>query len=348
MASITPERRASLDKERAKNSSRGNFYSVKNLQHDIIRLVPLGEDEPIATKVVSYFLNNKSYVCNEETHSKPGVISKTKRALARLGDDEEAQLAFKAIDDARRGKYLMKIIARSNPEQVKWFEAPRAIYQAVFNVLDKDGEEISNAKEGRDVRWSKADGTGGRNVKYECRVLDQSLLHKDKAVRIAIREQAAKMRAADIIAADEEGALSALQEIIPPHIWKKIRSEVLGAKAAAAKESNDDDADADAGGDDEEERPAKKKAAASNDDADDEKPAKKAPAAQDDDDLDEDPKPAKKKAAAASADEDADDDDLDDEKPKKGAKAVSNDEDDEQPKAAKNKKAYEVSDADDD
>ncbi|MBA3845529.1 MAG: hypothetical protein H0X45_02665 [Planctomycetes bacterium] len=346
MASITPERRARLERGKANNTGRGNFYSMKGKEHDVIRMLPLGPNDDVGVKFVYYFIDKKSYVCNFETHKVPGVIVTAKRALQRIKDSAAQDMA-KVIDDARRGKFLMKVISRADTEpHVQVFEAPKAIYIAAFNALDKDGEDVSHNKEGRDIRWSKQGGTSGKATKYDTRLLDKSPLHDDKATRLRLKEESAKIDLHDLTKPNENGAVEALRSVIPKNLWALIRAEVM---AVAGETSSGGDEDA-VGTDDEDDvaPPPKAKSAPkpTADDADDEdlppaKTAKKAAAVVEDDEDDAPPAKASKPAAKAAVVDD-EDEDLPPPKAAKKAVASADDEDDEAPKAAANKKKYEV------
>lgn len=361
MANISPERRQRLERERSRNSSRGSFYSTKGLTKDLIRLTPLGPEDDVGTKYVYYFINNRSFTCPEETHGKPSIVAKVRRALTKLFDDEkvgaEAQEWANTLKEARRGKWLMKIIARSDETTPKWFEAPKAVYEAAFKALDQDEEDISHSREGRDLRWSREGA--GKNTEYSVRLMDKGPLAADKETRQAIIAAAAEMSVADVTKTDEEGAYDALQELLPPALWKRIKADIggeasEGTSTKAKRASSDGDEDAT----DEDDAPVAKKAAKPVDaDDEDEAPvAKKKVAAPVDEDDDEVPTPKKKATAPVADDEDDvpaakaptrraaaanDDDDLDDEPvaPKKAAapaKApVDEDDEDDAPVAKK-------------
>ena len=112
MAQISAERRERMNREKQQNASGGgNYFSFKNLTKAQIRLAPLSPDENIGTKIVYYFINNKSYLCNEQTNGKPGAIGATIRALQKLGTEEASELV-EAFTSQRKFRYLMKIIDR--------------------------------------------------------------------------------------------------------------------------------------------------------------------------------------------------------------------------------------------
>lgn len=226
MASISPERRAMLDKEKARNAGGNNqYFTTKNLTQAIIRLTPLLPDEQVGTKVVMYFINNRSYICNEATHGKPGVIARTIRALSRLDTDAAKELV-KGLEDNRKSRFLTKIIVRGQEaDGVKFFEMPRSIYDVIYEAFDKDGEDLSHPLEGRDIRISKTGS--GLSTEYSARIKDASPLMPSKEERQAIRAQAQSMTIANEVAADEAAALEALQSVIPPAIWAQIEGSVL-------------------------------------------------------------------------------------------------------------------------
>lgn len=300
MASISPERRARLDREKQKNAS-GNakYFSMKNTPKAVIRLIPLGDDDDVAHKLTTYYLNNKYYVDPEVTLGKPGVINRACRALKRLDTIPEAADIAKGIEENRKTRYLMKIIDRANPMDPKWYEAPRAIYEPIFKMFDEDGEDLSHPKEGRDIRVSKTGS--GLGTEYSARPLDKSLLLPTVEERKALRAAAADLRVEDELATDESGALQALQDVIPRNIWNLIKAEVtkdldLGASAASGDE---EDAATGATGDDEEDAPPAKPAAKAAAAPAAKSKAAPAPAAAEDDDEGA-------TAAAGSSDDDDD------------------------------------------
>jgi len=294
MANISPARRKRLEREKVRNAS-GNtaYYRTKDLTKDVIRLLPLRDDEDVATRVVYYFINRQSYVCNESTHGKPGVIARTVRALRQLGTDEALELAD-GLDDNRRSKYLMKIVSRATADQPQWFESPKAIYDVMFNAFYEDGEDISDPDTGRDVRISKTGS--GLNTEYAARILDECPLSKSKKTRKALIEAAQEMDLDAEIRADEQGALEALEDIVPTKIWRKIRKNVIVDDDEADDEvgGGEDDDDDDLGADEEDEPPKRSRKS---------KGKKRDPEPDDDDDDDEEDD---------DEDEDEDEDDLDD------------------------------------
>jgi hypothetical protein len=370
MAQISPERRERMQREKQANASGGgNYFSFKNLTKAQIRLAPLSPDENIGTKIVYYFINNKSYLCNEQTNGKPGVIARTIRALQKL-ESQEASDLVEAFTSQRKSRYLMKVIDRAEPDKVIWAETPKGIYDTIFEVFDKDGEDIAHPKEGRDIRISKTGS--GLATEYSARVLDQCPLAETKEQRIALKEMAAQMSVAEETKSDEARTLEAIKGVIPKAIWAKIKDEVVKGIPGL----DDGDGDADAGGDDEETPPPKtgKKVTKPVDDDEDAPPPKK-PAAADEDDETPPPKAGKKAPPADADDEEAPppkkpagkvppadeddevpppkkpappkDDEDEEDAPKAGKKtAPPADEDDEAPPAAKpaGKKRFQVSD----
>ena len=312
---FSPERRAALERERSQSGGRQGFYDFKNLTTDMIRLLPLGQTESIGTKWIYYFLNKKGYTCNMETHGIPGIICKTIAALERLGT-EEALAMVVSLKDARRAKWLMKIISRKDPTTPKWMESPFAIYKVALDAFVKDEEDISDSKAGRDLRIS-VEGAG-RTKKYSAVPRDRSPIAETVEERKALRKASEEMVAARLTVANESGAKEALMGVIPPHLWAKIKGEVLGAAAAASdtgprRASNDDDDDAPSQ-EAAEVAPVKAKAKPAPVDPDEDeapapKPAKKAPAAPVDEDDEAPvapaPKPAKKAPAVVDDDEEA-------------------------------------------
>lgn len=324
---ISPERRAMMERERAQLGSRAGFYDTKNLTDDYIRLLPIAETEPIGTKYVSYILNKKSYTCTAETFGQSGVISKTISALTKLGTPD-ALAMLNALKEARRYKFLLKIISRKAPTVAKWFEAPSAIYKVILNAFEKDSQVLYHSQTGRDIRISK-EGSG-KTSKYSAAVQDQSLLAATKEERMALKAAAAEMDPKGVIAPNEAGALEALKTLIPTGLWEQIAFDVTGQKstapaggvAAARRAAVEEDEDAPAtrsGGasvDEDEDAPAPKAAApkatkpapAPVVEEDEDAPAPKAapkatkpaPAAVVEDD-DEAPRPAANRAAAPKA-----------------------------------------------
>lgn len=319
MAQISPERRERMQREKQMNASGGgNYFSFKNLTKAQIRLAPLQPDENIGTKIVFYFINNKSYLCNEQTNGKPGVIARTIRALQKLDSPEAADLV-EAFTKQRKSRFLMKIIDRAEADKVIWAETPKAIYDVIFKAFDEDGEDLAHPREGRDIRISKTGS--GLATEYSARILDQCPLADTKEQRIALKQQAAELSVEEETRSDEARTLEAIKGVIPKPIWAKIHAEVV--KGIPGLDDGDGDA---AGGDDEDEAPAPKA-------------GKKAPPKADDDD-DEDAAPPKKPAAA--------DDDEDETPPKKPKPAASDDDDEEAPPPKKPKPAPPADDEDED
>jgi hypothetical protein len=361
MASISPERRALLEKEGVKNSTGGSFYNTKNLTDDKIRLLPLGPSDYIGYKRVTYYLNDRSHVCNEGTNGQPGVIAKALRAMDELGTPKALECA-ESIRSQYRTKWVMKIISRRDPTVPKWFEAPKAIYTVAYDAMMKDGDDIAHPKEGRDIRISK--GGSGMKTEYTARVLPDAIpLAPTREERDAIRAKAAEMDIGTLLRADEKAAIEALEAIVPESVWEQIRGQVVGeaasgsgkAKRAAAEDLDDEDApskpakgrSADAEDLDDEDAPvakaspkasAKPAADLDDEDAPPAKATKAKPAPVDDD---EDTPPAKAKAAAA-----ADDDDEVAPPAKKAAagKAVTIDDDEDEAPRSTAKKTHQVDD----
>jgi hypothetical protein len=370
---LSEERRARLQQEQARNAGGSNFLKTKNRSVYTIRLCPGGAnaDGDVGIKVVSFFINKQSYVCNVGTHGKPGVLDRALKALKRL-DDPEAQELAAGLEDNRSTKYVMKVVDREDPElRPCWYKAPYGVYKYIMETFNA-GDECDSALEGYDFRISK-DGAG-KGTKYAVVPRKPSLLHEDKATRIAIKKAATEMDSGFLTAPDEKGALEALRDVIPKNIWKQIENEVTGGMKAAA--GDDEDADSSSTADEDEEdtsASAKKKAAAAVEDdedapaapakagkkpvapvtdEDEDEPAppksgKKAPAAPaaEDDDEDAPVPPAKKKPAAAA------DDDEDAPVPpakKKPAAAADDDEDEAPAPPAKKKPAPTASDDDED
>ena len=341
MAAISESRRKRLEQEKLRNAQTGGaFFTMKDRAKAILRLAPLGEDDDVGTRTVSYFINKHSFVCNAATHAKPGVIDRAFKALSKI-DDAEAKAVADALSDNRRTQYIMKVFDRDNLDAGPMlFRAPRTVYDALFQAMIDDGEDLSDPKEGCDFRVSKT-GTG-MQTEYSVRILSAKPLSDDKTVRADMVKAAAELDMGICTRADEKGALEALIQTIPKDLWKQIKGEVM--KGIDVEGDGDEDADAGAEDDeDEDEKPKGKKAPAKEDDEDededeDEKPKSKKAAkeeADDDEDEDEDEKPAKgKKPAADEDDEDDEDDDEDDEddedeKPAKSKKPAAKEEDDE-------------------
>ena len=251
MAQISPERRERMQREKQMNASGGgNYFSFKNLTKAQIRLAPLQPDENIGTKIVFYFINNKSYLCNEQTNGKPGVIARTIRALQKLDSPEAADLV-EAFTKQRKSRFLMKIIDRAEADKVIWAETPKAIYDVIFKAFDEDGEDLAHPREGRDIRISKTGS--GLATEYSARILDQCPLADTKEQRIALKQQAAELSVEEETRSDEARTLEAIKGVIPKPIWAKIHAEVV--KGIPGLDDGDGDA---AGGDDEDEAPAPK------------------------------------------------------------------------------------------
>lgn len=381
MASLSPERKAALAREKAKHNS-GNAFFKMTSDTAKIRLLPLAADEEVGVKITQHFIANRGYTCPMGTHGRPGVIDTAINELRKLGDAEAAELAD-GLESNRNTKYALKIIERSNPTQVCIFRAPYSVYNTIFKAFEADGDDLADPKDGCDVRVSK-EGTG-MGTKYDTRILKPTPLIADadgnpdnKAIK-ALLAESAKIRTSDLARTDEQGAFDALADSLPSHIWKQIRKKVSAVLTKESEESEGSEED----GEEEEEKPkTKKKAAAPADDEDDdeeeEKPktkpkgkAKAAPAEEDDDEEDdeEEQKPkAKAKGKAAADDEDDDDDEEDDgdededppaRSPKaKGKASAADDEDDdadeeddeeeEKPKAKAKAKAAPADDEDDD
>lgn len=225
MASISPERREMLAREKQKNAAGGgNYFSTKDLTAAIIRLTPLQPDEGLGTKLVRYFFNNRFHVCNEATHGKPGVIARAIRALQKI-DDPVAKGIADNLDDNRKQRYVTKIIVRgSEADGVKFFEMPRSIYDILMAAFVEDEDDISHPLEGRDVRISKSGS--GINTEYSARIKDPCPLMPSKEERMAIRSQSQAMSIADEIKANEQSSMEALISVIPPEIWSQIVDQV--------------------------------------------------------------------------------------------------------------------------
>jgi hypothetical protein len=380
MAILSPERRAALEKEKAKHHSGGAFFKMTGTKA-VIRLLPLAADEEIGTKVTQHFIGNKGYTCPMGTHGRPGVIDTATRALRKLGDAESMEIAD-GLDANRNTKYCLKMIDRADPSTPKIYRAPYTVYKVVFEAFFTDGEDLADINEGCDIRISKEGSNKG--TKYDVRVLKPSPLVADEdgnPMKKGIKElvaSAANTHTADLARTDEQGALDALADNLPKHLWKQIKAEVTAVLAGASdgEESEEDTEEAQAKPakkkaaavveeEDDDEEPAKpapkKKAAPVEDDEDDEPakaPAKKKVAAPVEDDEDDEPAPAKKpaaKKAAPAEEEDADAEDDEDDAPpaktpakKKAAAPVEDDEDDEEPVKPAPKKTAPVIDEDED
>jgi len=358
MAAISPERKARLAKEREKNASGGstNWLDTKGMTKVVLRLLPVGDDEDVGTVRVRYFINGKSYICNEGTHGKPGVIAKVVRALQKL-DSAEAQEIVETLDSNRKKQYLMKVLDRSD-DQVKWFPAPKSVYDPIFKAIDEDDIPVDDKENGRDFRVSKTGS--GLNTEYSVGIRDASPIHTDKARRKEILAQGKEMKASDLIKPNEQEALDALMDVIPPKLWKQIEETVLKNTDLKADTGGDDDEDADAGDDedDEDDKPKAKskdkpKAKAKDDDDEDDeddKPKAKSKAKDDDDEDDEDdedePK-AKTKTTSKSKAKDEDDEDDEDEDDADDDEDDEDDEDEDEPKAKAKSKSKAKDDDDD-
>lgn len=331
MAKISPERLAALQREQVKNASNGgNFWTMKGLSKAVIRLCPIPDDVEIATKLVTFFVNNRSYICNESVHGKSGVFARAIRALSKLGTDEGNKLA-ELLKKQRRTSFLMKICVM-NPETGTvdkgplWYKAPKQVYLDIFNAMKDDGDDVLHPREGCNIRITKT----GENLEteYSLRVLTPSPIAETKEDRAKIIDATNDMDVAAVLKADEAGGLAAIKGTIPGPIWSKIAAEV----SEGIELAHDDDADAAGHAGDEDAPPAKKKPAVADDETPPAKPKKPAVSA-DDEDL----PPAKPKKPAPPADEDApparkpaavaDDEDLPPAKPKPKAPAPTDDED---------------------
>jgi hypothetical protein len=306
MPEMTPERRAQLQKDRAASSSNGKFYSFSDLTTDMIRLAPLAPDESYGNKLVKYVLQKENLICPEETefYGTPGVIAKARRALAALGTPKALEFA-KIIADARRQKYAMKIISRNNPKRVVWAEAPKGLYQLAIDYELTEGENISNATKGRDVRITKTGS--GLKTEYTYTVKDQSLLADTKEERVALKAMSAAMKFEDLAKLDEEKCVEVLKAIIPGDLWKQIKGAVVGS---IDTEEDEDSKPATSQVDDEEEtpvtKPAAKKPAVVEDD-EDEVPAKPAAKAGKGVTVDDEDEPVVAKKSHVVEDDDMDD-----------------------------------------
>lgn len=313
MATISPERRAALAKEKAHNSGSSGFLKLAT-GPNVIRLIPLADNEYYGTKVVTYFINKRSFICNMETHGRPGVIAKTIDALSAMADPQAQELVA-GLKKNRSSKYYAKAIDRTNPEQVVWAQLPWNVYKYIRNLVDIDGEAVDDAEEGVDFRIMKSGS--GMTTSYDIRPLKPSPLAEDERVLKNLLTRASRMHIEDVTRPDEQGAYEALADTIPKDIWKKIRADV-------APEATDD------AGDGDEAAPAKKpsKVVAAEDDDDEAAPApvkKAAKVVAEEDDDEPAPAPAKKPAKAVV---DAEDDDEAAPAPvKKAAKPVDDDDD---------------------
>ena len=353
MATLSPERRAALDKEKSKHHSGGSFFKMTGTKA-IIRLLPLAADEEIGTKVVQHFIANKGYTCPMGTHGRPGVIDTAVRALRKLGDAESAEIAD-GLEANCNTKYCLKIIDRANPSTPLIYRAPYSVYKVAFQAFDIDAEDIADATDGCDIRISK-EGSG-MATKYDVRLLKPAPLLADEdgnPLKKATKELLAAsstVHTADLARCDEQGAFDALADNIPKHLWKQIKAEV-SAVLDGTSDGEDGEEAASAP-----KKSAGKKAAAAEDDEDEvpAKPAKKAakPAAEDDadgdeeDDQDEAP-PAKKPKASLKPADDEDDEPAPAKPAKKAAKPpVDEDDEDEEPVKPAKKATKPVVDEDD-
>jgi len=352
MPALSPKRQAVLAAEREKNASGDrNFFRLKE-RKAVMRLAPIADEELIGTRITTYFLNNRPFVCPELSFGTPGVIARTIRALRALGDAKAIEIAD-GIDGQRRSRFLMKVVVRDkDPLTVQWWEAPKSVYDEIFKAFDDDGEDLAHAKTGRDFRVS-SEGKG-MTTKYLCRILDPSLLAPTKEERLRLRDESRAMVVRDSVQVNETRALETLQDLIPEKIWAKIEEQVMSGLDLSGKkghrrrdDDDDDDASPSAGNEDEDDDDEKDDADADDDDEKDD--------ADDDeeDDDDDDEKGDDDDDDAADDDEkgDDDDDDDDDEPPqrpskkdssgkgKKMAYVVNDDEDeDERPKPGKSSK----------
>ncbi len=298
MASISPERLAAIEREKNQNASGGgaNFFSMKDMQKAVIRLCPSGEAN-IGTKCVSYFINKRSYVCNEHAHGRPGVIANAIRALAKLSSDPEAQEVREALEANRRTSYLMKILVLDPEDHTVvergpvWFRSPRSDYDAILKVFLDDKEPIDDIAEGSNIRISKSGS--GLQTEYSVRVLAPTPMPGDKAERKTLMDAAEGMDVADLLRPDEAGALEALQSTIPKDLWRKVSKAAVDGTSLA----EDADGDADASKDDDADPAPRKKAAVATEE-EEEPPRKKKP-------VDEEEAPVAKKRPVADDEEDA-------------------------------------------
>lgn len=347
MPALSPKRQAVLAAEREKNASGDrNFFRLKE-RKAVMRLAPIADEELIGTRITTYFLNNRPFVCPEMSFGTPGVIARTIRALRALGDAKAVEIAD-GIDGQRRSRYLMKVVVREkDPLTVQWWEAPKSVYDEIFKAFDDDGEDLAHAKTGRDFRVS-SEGKG-MTTKYLCRILDPSLLAPTKEERLRLRDESRAMVVRDSVQVNETRALETLQDLIPEKIWAKIEEQVMsgldlsGKKGRRRRDDDDDDDDASpsAGKDDEDDDDADDDEKGDDDDADDE--------GKEDDDDDAEKEDGEDDDDAD--DEKGEDDDDDDEPPqrpskkdasgkgKKTAYVVNDDEDeDDRPKPGKSSK----------
>ena len=333
MATLSPERRAALDKEKSKHHSGGSFFKMTGTKA-IIRLLPLNADEEIGTKVVQHFIANKGYTCPMGTHGRPGVIDTAVRALRKIGDAESAEIAD-GLESNCNTKYCLKIIDRANPSTPLIYRAPYSVYKVAFQAFDIDAEDIADATDGCDIRISK-EGSG-MATKYDVRLLKPAPLLADEdgnPLKKATKELLAAsstVHTADLARCDEQGAFDALADNIPKHLWKQIKAEV-----SAVLDGTTD------GEEGEEETPAPKKSAG------------KKPAADEDDEDEVPAKPAKKAAKPAAEDDDAEGDEEDDQdeappakKPKASLKPADDEDDEPAPAKPAKKAAKPAADEDD-
>ena len=222
MPALSPKRQAVLAAEREKNASGDrNFFRLKE-RKAVMRLAPIADEELIGTRITTYFLNNRPFVCPELSFGTPGVIARTIRALRALGDAKAIEIAD-GIDGQRRSRFLMKVVVRDKDLlTVQWWEAPKSVYDEIFKAFDDDGEDLAHAKTGRDFRVS-SEGNG-MTKKYLCRILDPSLLAPTKEERLRLRDESRAMVVRDSVQVNETRALETLQDLIPEKIWPRSRS----------------------------------------------------------------------------------------------------------------------------
>lgn len=310
MAQISPERRAILEKEKARNrSSDRNFFSMKGKNRAVIRVVS-NDLEPIGTKVVSYFIGDRSFVCNQAVHGKPGVIARVISALAKVKDKAIAAEAHEykaALEKNRRTNFLMKIVDMGDEEKkVMWYRAPRQVYDPIYAASGGDGDALNSLEEGMNIRISKEGEM--LQTEYDIRIMGEEPISTSRKEINRIRAEADALSIDDMLAPDEAGALEAIKKIIGKAVWNAINEQVLEGLDLGGH-----DEDSAATGDDDDTPAPKKKVVAEDDDA----PAPKKKVVVDDDDT---PPPAKKKAVVD-----------DDEEPVRPAKKAAVAEDDAPP-----------------
>ena len=356
--SLSPENRKAL--KNAPNPNKGGgggselFFNTSDMTKAVIRLTPCNPGTDIKL-VGEAWVDGKPFIAPGVTHNKPCLFAEVVRRLSSA-QSEKAKKIAQAIKPKNR--YWVKAVVRDEDGggEVKIVKLPKDCYKVIYEVIDTDDTDISDADEGMDVRIS-SNGKPGLDREYSARVLGESPLSTDKKKAKAWVAAAAAIDFDQYLKYDAAAQLAALKKAVGGLLnVDKIAAEIGFLEDADESDESDDsdeegDDAEDAENDDEEDdapnkKPvAKKKPAAKNeddeeedgsddeeDDSDDEEDDSDD---EEDDDESEDEKPAAKPKGKAAAKKPAKDEDEDDEDEDEDADDEEDDEEEEEPVAKK-------------